>query len=149
MSKPSADSRRVLWVAALSFTLFSMMSPMLAQLSPSTAVPQLISYSGVLKDAAGRAVSGTSGVTFLIYKDEAGGSPLWLETQNVKADASGHYSVQLGAASAHGLPAEIFMSRERRWLAVEIGSEPEQSRVLLVAVPYAMKGGGEATALNS
>ena len=108
-------------------------------------VPQLIGYSGVLKDAGGRAVTGISGVTFLIYKDEAGGAPLWLESQSVKPDATGHYSVQLGAASAHGLPAEVFMSGEGRWLAVQIGTEPELPRVLLVAVPYAMKAADAET----
>jgi hypothetical protein len=145
MSKRSVVSHLLTWAAAVSFALFAMMSPLLAQVSPSTAVPQLISYSGVLKDAGGRAVTGMSGVTFLIYKDEAGGSPLWLETQSVKADASGHYSVQLGAVNANGLPAEIFMTGEGRWLAVQIGSEPEQPRVLLVAVPYAMKAADAET----
>src|SRR5271170_2928536 len=119
-------------------------SPMWGQ-SQSSAVPRLVSYSGVLRGTGGRAVTVLAGVTFLIYPDEAGGAPLWLETQNVKPDATGHYTVQLGAASAHGLPAEVFMSGEGRWLAVQIGTEPELPRVLLVAVPYAMKAADAET----
>jgi hypothetical protein len=47
--------------------------------------------------------------------------------------------VQLGATSAKGLPADLFVSGQGHWLAVQIGSEAEQPRALLVAVPYAMK----------
>jgi hypothetical protein len=112
---------------------------------PVGGVPRLISYSGTLKDSAGRIVTGSAGVTFLIYKDETGSAPLWLETQSVKPDASGRYSVQIGAASANGLPAEIFTSGEARWLAVQLANEPEQPRVLLVAVPYAMKAADAET----
>jgi hypothetical protein len=115
--------------------------------TPATgsAVPRLVNYSGVLRDNSGRVVTGVSGVTFSIYKDEQGGAPLWLETQNVKPDTTGHYTVRLGAASAHGLPSEMFLSGEGRWLGVQIGSEPEQIRVLLVAVPYAMKAADAET----
>ena len=62
-----------------------------------------------------------------------------METQNVQPDKSGHYSVQLGAASKNGIPPDLFMNGEARWLAIQIGSEAEQARTLLVAVPYAMK----------
>ncbi len=130
------DARRL-----LNFVLFLVLSGALFGQAPSnlSGVPQLIGFSGVLKNSAGHSVAGTTGVTFLIYKDEQGGAPLWLETQNVKPEAAGHYTVQLGSASAHGIPAEIFVSGEGRWLAVQMGNEPEQPRVLLVAVPYAMK----------
>jgi hypothetical protein len=92
-----------------------------------------------IKDSGGRNVTKSTGVTFLLYKDQEGGAPLWLETQNVRPDMEGHYTVQLGATGAHGVPADIFTSGNGRWLAVQLGSEPEQSRTLLVAVPYAVK----------
>ena len=60
-------------------------------------------------------------------------------------DRSGHYSVQLGSASANGLPSDLFVSGEARWLAVQISNEAEQSRALLVAVPYAMKAADAET----
>ena len=68
------------------------------------AVPNLIKYSGVLKDANGALLQTLSGVTFLIYKDEQGGTPLWMETQNVQPDKAGRYTVQLGGVTKDGLP---------------------------------------------
>jgi hypothetical protein len=111
----------------------------------SGAVPNLIKYSSVLKDGSGAVITALSGVTFLIYKDEQGGAPLWMETQNVQPDKAGRYTVQLGAVSKDGLPPEVFMTGEARWLAVQIGNEAEQARVTLVAVPYAMKAADAQT----
>jgi len=111
----------------------------------SGAVPNLIKYSSVLKDGSSSAITALSGVTFLIYKDEQGGTPLWMETQNVQPDKAGRYTVQLGAVSKDGLPPDVFMTGEARWLAVQIGNEAEQARVALVAVPYAMKAADAQT----
>src|SRR6516162_2839533 len=111
----------------------------------SGAVPNLIKYSSVLKDGSGAVITALSGVTFLIYKDEQGGAPLWMETQNVQPDKAGRYAVQLGAVSKDGLPPDVFMTGEARWLAVQIGNEAEQARVTLVAVPYAMKAADAQT----
>ncbi len=116
-----------------------------ASMAAPNGVPQMISYAGVLKDGAGKVVSTTAGVTFLLYKEDQGGAPLWLETQSVSPDKSGHFTVQLGASSAHGLPSDLFQSGEARWLAVQIAGEAEQPRVLLVAVPYAMKAADAQT----
>jgi hypothetical protein len=108
-------------------------------MAASNVVPSLINYSGVLKDATGRTLTSVTGVTFLLYSSEQNGTPLWLETQNVAPDRTGHYTVQLGSTSAKGLPSDLFAAGEARWLAVQIGSEAEQRRAVLVAVPYAMK----------
>jgi hypothetical protein len=116
-----------------------------AVLPASNVVPNLINYSGVLKDASGRTLTSLTGVTFLLYQEEQGGSPLWLETQNVTPDKTGHYTVQLGATRASGMPADLFVSGAARWLALQIAGEAEQARVLLVAVPYAMKAGDAET----
>jgi len=105
----------------------------------STQVPRLIKLSGVAKDESGKPVTGAVGITFLLYKDQQGGSPLWVETQNVKTDAAGHYTAMLGSASAEGVPLEVFSSGEAQWLGVQIQGQPAQARVLLVSVPYALK----------
>src|SRR5580658_2354646 len=61
------------------------------QSSPaSTQVPRLIKFSGLAQDETRKPVSGVVGISFSLYKDQEGGSPLWMETQNVQADASGH-----------------------------------------------------------
>jgi hypothetical protein len=111
----------------------------------ASPVPNLVGFSGILKDASGRTVTGITGVTFLLYKDAQGGAPLWVEAQSVAPDKTGHYAVQLGSTTSAGLPSEVFMSGEARWLAVQMAGEAEQPRVLLVAVPYAMKAGDAAT----
>jgi len=108
-------------------------------------VPHLVLFSGVLKDPDGKAQSGTVGITFGLYKEEQDGSPLWLETQNVQLDAKGHYSVYLGAAKSEGLPSDLFVAGEARWLGVRAEGQVEQPRILLVAVPYALKAGDAET----
>ena len=105
----------------------------------STQVPRLIKFSGVAKDEFGRPVTGLVGILFSLYKDQQAGAPLWMENQNVHADAAGHYTALLGSASTDGVPLELFSSGEAQWLGVRIESQPEQPRVLLVSVPYALK----------
>jgi len=116
-----------------------------AGVTASRAVPNVIKYSGVLKDPNGEVITALKGVTFLIYKDEQGGAPLWVETQNVQPDKAGRYTVQLGAVSKDGLPPDVFMTGEARWLAVQVAEEAEQARISLVAVPYAMKAADAET----
>jgi hypothetical protein len=114
--------------------------------SPWTAVvPRLVNFSGRAIDAQGKTISGIVGITFAIYKDQSEGSPLWLETQSVQADAKGNYTVQLGATEAEGLPLELFSSGEARWLGVRIDGGAEQPRVLLLSVPYALKAADAET----
>jgi trimeric autotransporter adhesin len=112
------------------------------------SVPRLVQFSGTLKDSSARSISGPASVTFAIYAEQDGGTALWSETQNVLADANGHYNVLLGAASANGgLPADLFTtgsgtgsaSAQSRWLGVTVAREPELPRVLLASVPYALK----------
>jgi hypothetical protein len=49
-----------------------------SDLAQKAAVPRLVQFSGVVKEAAGRPVVG---VTFALYKDQEGGAPIWMETQ--------------------------------------------------------------------
>jgi hypothetical protein len=112
-----------------------------AQQTATTSVPNLIRYSGTLKDAQGAAPSSSTavGVTFSIYKQQDGGASVWMETQNVTPEANGQYSVILGSTTATGLPDDLFSQQEQRWLGVQVQGEAEQARVLLVSVPYAFK----------
>jgi hypothetical protein len=68
------------WVLIISGRL-----PLMAQSNPGGVVPRLVNYSGKAVDAQGKTLTGVAGVTF--YKDQTDGAPLWLETQNVQADA--------------------------------------------------------------
>jgi hypothetical protein len=80
-------------------------------------------------------------VTFAIYDEQDGGTAtaLWSETQNVLADANGHFNVLLGAATAAGVPAELFGTGQSRWLGVTVARQQEMPRVLLASVPYALR----------
>jgi hypothetical protein len=111
----------------------------------SSVVPTLVNFSGTLTDANGKPLTGTVGVTFYLYKDSQGGSPLWMETQNVAADKNGRYTVALGSTTSQGLPTSLFASGEARWLGVQAQGQAELPRVLLLSVPYALKAGDAQT----
>jgi hypothetical protein len=118
-------------------------APAVAQ--ESNVVPTLVSFSGTLTDLDHKPLAGIAGVTFCIYKDQQGGTPLWMETQNVQLDREGKYAVQLGSTKSHGLPADLFASGEARWLGVQAQGQPEQPRVMLLSVPYALKAADAQT----
>jgi hypothetical protein len=107
--------------------------------SAQVSVPRLVQFSGTLKDSAAQPVLGLASVTFAIYAEQDGGTALWSETQNVTADANGHYTAVLGVASSTGVPQELFGTGQSRWLGVQIARQAELPRVLLVSVPYALK----------
>jgi hypothetical protein len=116
-----------------------------AQSATSTKVPRLVRFAGTAKDLNGNAMTGVVGITFSLYEEQSSRAPLWLETQNVQADANGHYSVLLGITKPDGLPAELFTSEQARWVGVQISGQAEQPRVLLVSAPYALKAGDAET----
>jgi hypothetical protein len=111
----------------------------------NATVPMLMNFSGTLTDTNGKPVSGIVGVTFYLYKDQDGGSPLWMETQNVRPAKTGYYSVMLGSTTSQGLPSDLFVSGEARWLGVQAQGQVEQARVMLLSVPYALKAGDAQT----
>jgi hypothetical protein len=123
------------------FLLMCCTLPLLAQsvASADSVVPGLVKFTGTLNDTNGKPLTGTVGVTFSLYTEQSGGAPLWMETQNVQADKTGHYSIMLGSATSHGIPAKTFSAGEARWLGVQPTGQDEQPRVMLASVPYSMK----------
>jgi len=107
-----------------------------------TVVPRLVEFSGTITDSAGKPATGNVAATFSLYQLDEGGTPLWSETQTLALDSQGRYKVFLGAASADGLPLDLFSTGAARWLGVAPGLPgvgEQQPRVLLVGVPYALK----------
>ena len=106
-----------------------------------TVVPRLVQFSGVIRDAAGKPATGTVAATFSLYELQEGGTPLWVERQNLQLDGQGRYTALLGATQPEGLPLDLFTTGRARWLGVQpqLPGTGEQPRVLLVGVPYAMK----------
>ena len=76
----------------------------------ASAASGLIRFGGVLKDAGGKQLHGVQDVTFSLYAIEAGGEPLWFETQTVEVDAQGRYSINrtpVGFTNTAGFSAEL------------------------------------------
>ena len=84
----------------------------------AAGVPHLIRFRGVLKNSPGQ--EGMVGITFSIYADSSGGTPLWQESQNVRVDQQGGYAVLLGMSKLEGVPPELFSSGEPRWLGIQV-----------------------------
>ena len=102
-------------------------------------LPRLVKFSGTLKDSNGNPLTTITGVTFALYSQQNGGAPLWLETQNVQPDKSGHYTVMLGSTKPDGLETELFVSEQAQWLGIQPQGQEEQARVLLVSVPVCIE----------
>jgi hypothetical protein len=107
--------------------------------------PPLVRFAGVVPASAGAEPGGTATLTFAVYADQQGGTPLWTEAQTVTLDAVGHYAVVLGSTQPAGLPVDVFTSGEARWLGVTVDQGTEAPRVLLVSVPYALKAADATT----
>jgi len=119
----------------------------------ANGVPRLIKFSGAINPQItqiAQSKENESGknplptmveVTFSLYELQEGGSPLWSEGQKVQVGEQGHYTVLLGATETEGLPLDLFVSGKALWLGVQpqLPGATEQARVLLVAVPYALK----------
>ncbi len=107
----------------------------------SSPVPTKIRYSGTVTIRGEQ--SSQLSLTFTIYGDEGGIGSLWSETQTVAVDEKGRYSVLLG--SQNPIDATIFGDGEQRWLGVRVNGGTDESRVVMVSVPYAMKAADAAT----
>jgi hypothetical protein len=107
-------SKQILsWFFMLLLFCWSMNAQQTPSLTGSATVPRLVNFSGKTTDPQGKAISGVAGVTFAIYKEQYEGAPLWLETQNVQADARGNYTSQLGATRTRRFAARSFQLRQR------------------------------------
>ena len=101
------------------------------------AVPNLISYQGILNDAAGDPVDNETGLqmTFSIYEVASGGTALWSEVQTVPV-TEGVFNVTLGDVNKD-LPSELFR-KESLWLGIKVGNDAEMTpRQRITSAGYA------------
>jgi hypothetical protein len=144
--RPEYNNKSCLLAAG--FLCFSAVAS--AQQAPTTTavtvVPRLVRFAGSFHSPVSQP-AGPVGATFAIYAEQEGGTPLWSEDRNVELDASGNYTVLLGAASNEGVPVDLFTAGQARWLQVKFYTpgEVDLPRVLLVSVPYALKAGDADT----
>ncbi len=101
--------------------------------SAACAVPQLLSYQGILKDSSGNYLTGTYSIQFKIYSASTGGTALWTETQSSVSAASGKFNVQLGSVTTLDLDFD-----QDYWLSIKVGSDSEMTpRIRLTSAGYA------------
>jgi hypothetical protein len=107
----------------------------------AAAVPPTIGYQGRLYDSANRPIDATITVTFALYSQSSGGTPVWTETQSV-VFASGYFSVQLGSVTP--FTSDSF-DGSARFLGVTVGADAEMTpRAAIASVPYALSAGPDA-----
>jgi len=123
-------------------TLSGFLIILLSQTSVVLAdVPDSISFQGILLDDKGDPVTTTVTVTFSIYGEESGGSPLWSEKQDVTPDGDGLFNVYLGGGTPSGLVplnGGLF-SEPRRWLEYSIDEGNPLPRIPFTVSPYAYR----------
>jgi hypothetical protein len=122
---------------ALAFLLLAVTG---AQAKPDAALPAAqadvvsgaISYQGRLLDSGGNPVDGTPAITFSLYAQPSGGSPLWQDWFNVPV-ADGLFHVTLAP------PTALFDGRPL-WLGVRVQGDPGEldPRQQLLPAPYAL-----------
>ena len=88
----------------------------------SDAMPRVIRFNGTIPGAVGQ-----TPVTIRLYRGQTDEAPIWSEEQVVEADATGRYSVLLGSGSPEGLPLDLFVSADARWLGVQAAGQAEQA----------------------
>jgi len=110
-----------------------------------TPVPALVPYTGIAASRDGKPLTEPVPVTFLIYGGPQGGEALWSEVETVTPDSTGRFTVQLGSTLSSGLPSDLFLSGEARWLEVQIAGQNPRPRTLLTSVPYALKAADAST----
>lgn len=94
-----------------------------------------LSFQGILKKANGTAVDdGEYAITFRLYENLIGGTPVWEETQPTVDVTSGVYSVFLGSVT----PLDVSFNTTY-YLGVKVGSGSELTpRFRLSSAPYAL-----------
>jgi hypothetical protein len=122
-------------VAILVSFLFAAVS-----MADERALPRVFEFRASLSpDSAARFEPGVVGVTFSIYKERDDETPLWTGTQNVTIDEYGRFTVLLGETEGDGIPLDLFISGDARWLGIRRIPEREGERIRLATVPYAVK----------
>ena len=136
MTSSARPRRRVLTIAVL---LSLAVAPM-TMAAGAVGVPPVMRFGGVIAGARGE-----TSIVFAIYRDQGDETPLWSETQTIDVDDGGRFAALLGNGTRDGLPVELFASGDGRWLGVRPQGQPEQARVMLVSVPYALKAASAET----
>lgn len=111
----------------------------------SSHVPGIIRYDGILSGQSSAEIA----LSFSIYKSRDAANPLWQETQKVRPDSTGHYTVFLSAVDPGGIPDFILRNSQPQWLGVCVIGQTEQRRVMLSISAYEENGSSLGSGSNS
>ncbi|MGQ9818496.1 MAG: hypothetical protein ACUVQ1_01015, partial [Candidatus Kapaibacteriales bacterium] len=95
-------------------------------------VPKILNYQASLRDQNDRPFNGQTAITFSIFEQEFGGTPVWSENQLVDV-INGFMNVYLGKEN----PLNIRFDKPL-WLQITIGGNTFP-RTPLTSTPYSMK----------
>ena len=98
-------------------------------------VPRLINYQGSLVQDA-FPVDGTRAMTFALYSQATGGSPLWSTARPDVAVTNGRFSAVLGTETA--FPEGLFAEQDALYLQVDVDGQ-SLSRLQLASTAYALR----------
>jgi len=111
------------------------------QAAPSATSTSTLAYQGRLADSAGAPLTGTYNMSFRLYNEGMGGTPLWVEQwtgpNGVKV-RDGLFNVMLGSLTA--LPQAVITGHDQLFLGITVGTDDEMlPRVQLGSVPFAVQ----------
>lgn len=98
------------------------------------AIPETISYQGLLTNASGVPVAdGNYNLVFRIYNFESGGTALWTETYSSVVVSKGIFNVILGSKTPLVLPFD-----QQYWLGITVNSVELIPRIQLTSAAYSL-----------
>ena len=137
MKEGEQDMRKT-WFALLSLVV-------LPGLALAANGPRLVSYQGVLRDAANRPLTGTYAMTLRLFSAETGGDEILVDSHSAVVVDGGLFTVQIGGGTVSDgsgpgrytfLPA-VFADYGSVYLEVEVAGEVLTPRVAISSIPYA------------
>lgn len=115
--------------------LIALIALAMAPLSAFGRLPSLVSYQGRLTTPDGLPVpDGNHQLSFVLYADSTGGSPLWAEASSVTTEA-GLFVHLLG--SEQPLLSSLWSDYEALFLEIIVGGQAQLPRARITSVPYA------------
>ncbi|MGF1469620.1 MAG: tail fiber domain-containing protein [Sandaracinaceae bacterium] len=102
--------------------------------------PRVVPIQGFLTDENDRAIDEAQSLTFRVFDQEAEGTSLFEETQEVLVER-GFFTAYVGDDTA--FPLDLFAANSMLWVEIEVAGEVLSPRVQLGTTPYA--GFAEAT----
>ncbi|HPD34172.1 MAG TPA: hypothetical protein PKV40_07505, partial [Candidatus Kapabacteria bacterium] len=106
------------------------------------AIPYVIPYQGnILDESQGKPLNGTYSITFELFEQPTGGTPIWTVNQPVVVE-NGYFNVYLGDLN----PLNNVDFNKPLWLQITVGNGTPYQRTRLGSVPYAIQSQRTITA---